>query len=160
MDRTHLPELPRDQRRARSTSDEDAQYREEFGVSPHAHESPSMFDSGGPVPDRVGTMKAYAYRGLGPKGYTRSDERIREDVCEALTQDADLDPSRFEVSVEKGEVTLSGSVSSRHDKRQAENIAERVTGVRDIHNHLRIVVPADHLEKGDSGTMSPQDRNA
>ena len=94
-------------------ADEDRRYREEFGVSPHAHESPSIFDAGGAIPDRVGTMKAYAYRGLGPKGYRRSDERIHEDVCEALTEDADLDPSSVEVSVDAGEVTLSGTVSSR-----------------------------------------------
>ena len=144
-----------------NSANEDRRYREEFGMSPHAHESPSIFDAGGAIPDRVGTMKAYAYRGLGPKGYRRSDERIHEDVCEALTEDADLDPSSVEVSVDAGEVTLSGTVSSRHDKRQAEGIAERVIGVRDIHNHLRIAVPDAHLRQGEGpGPMSPQDRNA
>ena len=50
-------------------------------------------------------------------------------------------------------------MSSRHDKRQAENIAERVTGVRDIHNHLRIVVPADHyLMLGDNRDNSLDSR--
>jgi osmotically-inducible protein OsmY len=145
----------------RINAEEDRRYREEFGVRPHAHESPSMFEAGGPVPDRIGTMKAYAYRGLGPKGYRRSDQRIHEDVCEALTEDTDLDPSSVEVTVQEGEVTLSGTVSSRHDKRQAENIAERVTGVRDVHNHLRVALPESHLQQGEGpGPMSPQDRNA
>ena len=36
--------------------------------------------------------------GQPPKGYTRSDERIREDVCERLTHE-DVDAGNVEVSV-------------------------------------------------------------
>ena len=70
-------------------------------------------------------------------GFRRSDPRIREDVCECLTQDEDLDASEIEVGVADGEVTLTGNVTSRLDKRYAEDLSARVSGVRDVHNLLR-----------------------
>ncbi len=76
------------------------------------------------------------FHGTPPKGYTRSDERIFEDVCESL-QAADLDPSDVTVEVASGEVTLSGSVTSRWAKRYAEDLAYSVRGVVDVHNRLR-----------------------
>jgi osmotically-inducible protein OsmY len=78
------------------------------------------------------------YTGQGPKGYQRSDERIREDICERLTEDSDLDAREIEVLVVSREVTLQGSVSSRSDKRLAEDIVESVSGVGDVHNQLRV----------------------
>lgn len=74
--------------------------------------------------------------GKGPKGYQRSDERIHEDVCEALMRDFDLDASDIDVVVEKGIVTLKGEVDSRQEKKLAEHVAENVRGVRDVYNHL------------------------
>jgi osmotically-inducible protein OsmY len=76
--------------------------------------------------------------GKGPSGYTRSDERIREDVCDRLTDDPYVDATHVEVSVQGGEVTLGGSVDRREDKRRAEDIAERVSGVREVNNRLRV----------------------
>lgn len=78
------------------------------------------------------------FRGRGPKGYTRSDDRIKEDVNDRLTDDWSLDASDIEVDVGEGEVTLSGEVSSRADKRRAEDIAETVSGVRNCQNNIRV----------------------
>ena len=78
-----------------------------------------------------------AYRGLGPRGYRRSDERIREDINDRLTEDPHLDASDIEVHVMDGEVTLNGSVRARGDKRRAEDIADRVSGVHHVQNNLR-----------------------
>lgn len=78
------------------------------------------------------------HRGKGPKGYRRSEERIKEDICERLSDDALLDASDIEVQVSGAEVTLSGQVASRADKRRAEDMAAAVTGVADVHNQLRI----------------------
>lgn len=78
------------------------------------------------------------HRGVGPKGYKRSDARIHEDVCDCLTEDAWLDASGIEVGVRDGEVSLSGTIPSRQDKRRAEDLADRVSGVRDIRNNLRV----------------------
>lgn len=78
------------------------------------------------------------HRGRGPKGYSRSDDRIREDVCDLLTDDARIDASDIEVAVVKGEVTLSGHVHSRQDKRRAEDCADDVAGVQHVQNNLRV----------------------
>jgi hypothetical protein len=78
------------------------------------------------------------HSGRGPGNYQRSNERIKEDVCERLTYYGQLDASNIEVEVENGEVILKGTVDSRRSKRMAEDIAESVSGVRDIHNQLRI----------------------
>src|SRR5687768_5171077 len=37
------------------------------------------------------------YAGRGPKGYQRSDERIKEEVCDRLTADPDVDALEIEV---------------------------------------------------------------
>jgi osmotically-inducible protein OsmY len=42
------------------------------------------------------------------------------------------------VQVENGEVILEGTVDSRPSKRMAEETAETVSGVHDVHNRLRI----------------------
>jgi osmotically-inducible protein OsmY len=75
--------------------------------------------------------------GKGPKGYVRSDERIREDVCDRLSDDDELDASDITVAVSNGEVRLEGSVLDRQSKHRAEDLAESVSGVRDITNNLR-----------------------
>lgn len=79
-----------------------------------------------------------SYRGRGPKNYRRPDDRIREDVCERLTMDHDVDASEIEVEVAEGVVTLSGTVNERHAKRLAEDIADSVRGVKDVQNNLRV----------------------
>lgn len=79
-----------------------------------------------------------AFSGKGPKNYVRSDERIREDVCEHLTHHPYVDASDIEVTVREGEVTLSGTVDARMAKRAAEEACDHVRGVKDVHNHLRV----------------------
>jgi BON domain-containing protein len=93
----------------------------------------------GPM-ERLGERMKEGWRkmtGRGPKGYQRSDERIREDVSERIAR-SDLDASDVEVKVEHAEVTLTGSVGSRWDKRMLEDLAEEVFGVEEVHNHLRL----------------------
>lgn len=101
------------------------------------------FERGSPQSFRGGSMGAqYQQRGLhrgkGPQGYMRSDDRIKECVCEALTDDEHLDATHIEVVVKNGEVILTGTVEDRYAKRCAEDIAERQSGVRDVQNNLRI----------------------
>jgi osmotically-inducible protein OsmY len=59
-------------------------------------------------------------------------------VCEALTDHDDVDATDIEVTVKNGEVALTGVVEDRYMKRLAEECVERVSGVRDVHNQLRI----------------------
>lgn len=81
---------------------------------------------------------AGAFQGRGPKGYQRSDERIREDVCDRLADSPDVDASEIEVNVSAGEVTLTGSVQDRESKRRSEDLVESISGVREVHNQLRV----------------------
>jgi hypothetical protein len=76
--------------------------------------------------------------GKGPKGYTRSDDRIREDICERL-MDAWMNAEHVDVRVKDGEVTLVGSVRTRDEKHAIENLAADVLGVKDVHNSLLVL---------------------
>lgn len=80
----------------------------------------------------------FGFSGRGPKGYTRSDERIREEVCEVLYHDPMVDARGIVVSVSDGVVTLQGSVSSREAKRLAESSIDHLPGVYDVLNQLTI----------------------
>ena len=79
-----------------------------------------------------------SHAGRGPKGYQRSDERIREDVCEMLARHHEIDASEIEVEVSQGIVTLRGSVDERRTKRIAEDVLETLPGVKDIRNELSV----------------------
>lgn len=87
--------------------------------------------------------EARSHHGRGPKGYTRSDDRIREDVNDRLTDDWVVDATNIEVTVASGEVTLVGTVDSREAKRRAEDCAESVSGVRNVQNNLRVQQPTE-----------------
>lgn len=78
------------------------------------------------------------FRGRGPKNYRRSDDRLRDDVCDRLADNEWLDASDVEVNVVAGEVILTGLVDSRYAKRLAENISESVSGVSHVQNNLRV----------------------
>jgi osmotically-inducible protein OsmY len=79
------------------------------------------------------------HRGRGPKNYSRSDDRIREDISDRLSDAGDVDARDIEVAVKGAEVTLSGTVDSRRAKRRAEDLADDVTGVKHVQNNLRVV---------------------
>ena len=68
----------------------------------------------------------------------RSDDRIREDVNERLSDHSEIDATEIDVTVMSGEVTLRGTVDSRYEKRMAEDCAEEVRGVKDVHNELKV----------------------
>ena len=78
------------------------------------------------------------HRGKGPKGYVRTDERIKEDVHERLTDDGWVDASEIEVDVKNGEVFLKGTVNNRQEKRRAEDIVENISGVKNVENHIKV----------------------
>ncbi|MBO1113765.1 BON domain-containing protein [Bordetella petrii] len=72
-----------------------------------------------------------------PKGYVRSDERVREDLCERLSHSG-LDVSDVSVEVSDGTVTLEGTVPNRATKHAIEDCADDCLGVNDIQNHIRV----------------------
>ncbi|WP_413577706.1 BON domain-containing protein [Bdellovibrio sp. HCB290] len=85
-----------------------------------------------------------SFAGRGPKSYSRSDDRIREDVCEMLTRNPDIDAHDVDVEVKSGEVTLSGTVPQRRMKHLAEDLAERISSVRDVTNNIRVQRESTH----------------
>jgi osmotically-inducible protein OsmY len=98
--------------------------------------------------------------GRGPNGYTRSDDRIREDICDRLTQHGLIDASQVDVAVASGEVTLRGYVPDRESKRRAEDVAESVFGVNDVRNELRtsdgrLEAGRQHEAEGERNLESP-----
>jgi osmotically-inducible protein OsmY len=99
-------------------------------------------------------------RGLGPKGYRRSDERISEDVHQRLTDDPWLDASDVEVAVSSGEVTLSGVVKSREAKHRAEHLVEAVSCVKHVQNNLRIATTATSSSAAYGGSSMTAGRDA
>ncbi|HEX2552960.1 MAG TPA: BON domain-containing protein [Microvirga sp.] len=127
-------------RRRHDDPDRDAAHRsgEDRGFWQAAAEEVSSWFGGDEADRSTGEAERPNHRGRGPKGYTRSDERIREDVCERLTHDAYVDASDIEISVANREVTLSGFVDSREAKRRAEDIADHVSGVAHVQNNLRV----------------------
>jgi osmotically-inducible protein OsmY len=78
------------------------------------------------------------YAGRGPKGYRRSDERIQEEICDCLTAAGNIDASEIGITVRGGEVTLEGTVPERSMKRAAEDLAEQISGVKEVTNRLRV----------------------
>jgi osmotically-inducible protein OsmY len=81
-------------------------------------------------------------RSRGPRSYQRSDERIREDVCERLFGDTGADATDVVVEVAAAVVTLGGSVPEAEDKRRIETIATRTLGVADVIDRIQVVAPA------------------
>lgn len=89
------------------------------------------------------------HRGKGPKDYQRSSDRIREDVCDRLSDDDALDATHIQVQVQGNEVILSGTVSERYQKRYAEDLVESISGVRHVENRIRVGSPSGDLSAHD-----------
>ncbi|WP_051558869.1 BON domain-containing protein [Allorhizobium undicola] len=87
-------------------------------------------------------------RGKGPRGYKRTDARILEDVNDRLSEDAAVDASDIEVQVVEGDVTLSGEVANRYEKRRAEDIADSISGVVNVQNNIRVKRPDTRTVSG------------
>jgi osmotically-inducible protein OsmY len=90
--------------------------------------------------------QAGPYTGYGPSGYRRSDENILEDICDRLTQHAEIDASDIEVKVKDGEVILTGTVEDKRIKRLVEANVEMIPGVVDVVNELGLRHPPTREE--------------
>ncbi len=105
-----------------------------------------------------GEVRRGEHSGRGPRNYQRSDDRIREDVNERLTDDPMIDASEIEVTVQNREVTLSGTVRDRNERRRAEDLAESISGVNHVQNNLRVgqqqTGHATGTEAGDSSAAT------
>jgi hypothetical protein len=89
----------------------------------------------------------------GPKGWQRSDERMKEDICERLYGQQHIDSSEVTIEVKDGKVTLDGTVNDRHMKHAIEDLVDGVPGVKDIDNRVRVSRDdgSQHGQSGQSG---------
>lgn len=99
-------------------------------------------------------MTENSHRGRGPKDYKRSEDRIREDVCDRLTDDDRVDASNIQVQVRGDEVILSGNVYSREEKRRAEDLVESISGVHNVENRLRVGHASENMSNDYTGNTS------
>ncbi len=109
-----------------------------YGRMPEGEELRARHHDERNVVERAADWAQRKLLGKPPKGYRRSEERIREDVCDRIMQHRDVDASDVEVTVSGGEVTLAGTVGDRWSKRLIEDLAEDVLGVDDVHNRLTV----------------------
>ncbi len=65
-----------------------------------------------------------------------SDEVLKRKVSEALSKSHEVDASDIEVRVHNSIVTMSGTVSDREMKRNAERCLDDLGDVKDIYNRL------------------------
>ena len=72
----------------------------------------------------------------------RTDTQIQQDVLGELEWDTRVEPTDVGVTVHRGIVTLTGTVSSFAKKLAAASAAHRVHGVLDVANDLRVKVAA------------------
>lgn len=127
-------------------------YEPRFGEGPFADtsEAPGYFGSGNPPREEPRRYRA------GPKGYTRSDERIREDICERLMLADSIDPSEVSVSVKEGRVALEGTVPTRRMKHAIEDLADYTAGVTDVDNRIQVERPVSAPASNVQSTSSPK----
>jgi len=78
------------------------------------------------------------HRGKGPMNFAYSDEKLRERICEMLADHDLIDPSNVDIQVKSGEVTITGTIEDRHQKRLIEDMVDNVPGVQDIHMSVKV----------------------
>ncbi|MFE8596211.1 BON domain-containing protein [Archangium violaceum] len=154
--------------------DTDRWDRGQYGQSSYIEQRPRTGYATSPTRDmdremghgagRGGMQGAYPYddepprrQGRGPRGYQRSDDRIREDICDRLMLSW-MDADDVTVRVEKAEVTLTGTVKSRDEKRAIEDLAEDVLGVKEVNNEIRVAREQPREDDSRRGSGTWQDR--
>jgi hypothetical protein len=90
------------------------------------------------VGDWFGTPDEQHERRTGPRGYQRSDERIRDQICERLSYARGVDVSDVSVDVSEGVVSLTGTVRDRGQKYYIEDMADGTYGVKEVNNDIRV----------------------
>jgi osmotically-inducible protein OsmY len=119
-------------------SESDRNYgRRDYGEQSWGRDQSNQ-QSGWNTQQGFGGQQRGPHAGKGPQGFQRSDERIKEMVHEALTDHEHLDATHITVEVKGGEVVMTGTVEDRNAKRLAEDIVERVSGVTEVQNQLRV----------------------
>jgi hypothetical protein len=78
------------------------------------------------------------YVGRGPKGWSRDDQKLYEEVCERLLHDRLIDARGIEVFVEDGVVLLRGEVRAPADPALAERLVREIPGVKGVELDVKV----------------------
>ncbi|HSQ20246.1 MAG TPA: BON domain-containing protein [Blastocatellia bacterium] len=78
---------------------------------------------------------------MSAKMQTKSDSEIQQEVLHELKWDTRVEETEVGVTVERGIVTLTGTVDSYAKKLAAQDAAHRVYGVLDVANDMQVRVP-------------------
>jgi len=79
----------------------------------------------------------------------KSDSQIQQDVLRELGWDPRVEETEVGVEVDRGVVTLTGTVSSWAKRAAAQEAAHRVAGVLDVANDIEVKLPG-HLVRTDT----------
>jgi CBS domain-containing protein len=90
---------------------------------------------------RADVMRVVAERGNALPTLKDSDEAIRKKIMDGLSKQSWVEPSRIEVVVHDGIVTLFGTVSDDRMAKAVQLLAANVKGVHSTNNELRIMEP-------------------
>ncbi|HTU08929.1 MAG TPA: BON domain-containing protein [Trebonia sp.] len=82
----------------------------------------------------------------------------RKAVEDELTFDPLVDATDIKVMNMNGDVALNGTVPSYPQYQEAAAAAQRVEGVKNVHNHLEVVLPPD--DSRDNPTLTTMANNA
>jgi osmotically-inducible protein OsmY len=82
-----------------------------------------------------------SFRGRGPRNYRPTDDRIRERLCESLTDHAEIDAAQLELEVECGIVKLHGKVRDELMKDRLIAAIQDVYGVVGIVDRVELIEP-------------------
>jgi hypothetical protein len=78
------------------------------------------------------------FAGVGPKGYLRGDDAIKEEVSLRLYEHGDIDASEIVVQVTDGVVRLEGTVADHEMRELLPEACEHILGMRELHNAVRV----------------------
>jgi len=76
-----------------------------------------------------------------PNGKERADEEIAHAAANAIAWNTLLPKGRLQVWVDKGRVTLEGTVYWQYQRKSADQCIRYLAGVKDVNNHI-VVKPA------------------
>ncbi len=129
---------PRGRQEVRGPGDPGAGYERRAEDEPHEPSESGHPREEGREPDWRPDWRPGPRYPPGPKGYQRSDERLREDISERLMEARYIDSSDVTVEVSGAKVVLDGTVPERRMKHAIEDLVAACPGVQDIDNKIRL----------------------
>lgn len=107
-----------------------------MGFASQEHQRTTSYTSADAYGENIGNSSIFPRWEGG--AFKFSDEKLREDVSEALYRNQCIDATEIEVYVERGSVYLRGLVDTTETRKMAEECIENISGVVEIENELEL----------------------